>query len=81
MIVNDINMTSTWVSTQSRNFRFSAKVESRSSAGVDAETSSRFPTPLIKPDVPISSIRLSDWFHRRLVLTLVRDILKRFETI
>src|SRR6266568_1611366 len=26
----------------------------------------RFPSPLIKPDVPISGIRLSDWFHRRL---------------
>ena len=26
----------------------------------------RFPSPLIKPDVPISGIRLSDWLHRRL---------------
>jgi len=26
----------------------------------------RFPSPLIKPDVPISSIRLSDWLHCRL---------------
>ena len=25
----------------------------------------RFPSPLIEPDVPISGIRLSDWFHRR----------------
>jgi hypothetical protein len=24
----------------------------------------RFPSPLIKPNVPISGIRLSDWFHR-----------------
>ena len=24
----------------------------------------RFPSPLIKPDVPISGIRLSDWLHR-----------------
>ena len=23
----------------------------------------RFPSPLIEPDVPISGIRLSDWFH------------------
>ena len=23
----------------------------------------RFPSPLIKPDVRISRIRLSDWFH------------------
>ena len=25
----------------------------------------RFPFSLIEPDVPISGIRLSDWFHRR----------------
>ena len=25
----------------------------------------RFPSPLIKPDVPISRIRLSDWLHRK----------------
>ena len=24
----------------------------------------RFPSPLIKPDAPISGIRLSDWLHR-----------------
>jgi hypothetical protein len=24
----------------------------------------RFPSPLIKPDEPISGIRLSDWLHR-----------------
>ena len=24
----------------------------------------RFPSPLIKPDVPISGFRLSDWSHR-----------------
>ncbi len=24
----------------------------------------RFPSPLIEPDVPVSGIRLSDWFHR-----------------
>ena len=35
-------------------------------AGTDAEAPPRFPSPLIKPDVPISSIRLSDWLHRRL---------------
>ena len=23
----------------------------------------RFPSPFIEPDVPISGIRLSDWFH------------------
>ena len=25
----------------------------------------RFPSPLIKPDVPISGIRLSDWLRRK----------------
>ncbi len=25
----------------------------------------RFPPPLIKPNVPISGIRLSDWLHRK----------------
>src|SRR6185436_6162224 len=32
----------------------------------DAEAPPRFPSPLIKPDVRISRIRLSDWLHRRL---------------
>ena len=41
-------------------------VESRASAGVAIEAPSRFPSPLIKPDVRISRIRLSDWLHRRL---------------
>jgi len=41
-------------------------VESRTSASTDAEAPPRFPSPLIKPDVPISGIRLSDWLHRRL---------------
>jgi hypothetical protein len=44
----------------------SAIVESRTSAGADGKAPSRFPSPLIKPDVPISSIRLSDRLHRRL---------------
>src|SRR5712691_7770923 len=43
-----------------------AQVESRTGAGTDAEAPPRFPSPLIKPDVPISGIRLSDWLHRRL---------------
>jgi hypothetical protein len=30
----------------------------------DGRGSLRFPSPLIKPDVLISSIRLSDWHHR-----------------
>jgi len=40
--------------------------ESRAGASTDAEAPPRFPSPLIKPDVPISGIRLSDWLHRRL---------------
>src|ERR1017187_4220938 len=35
-------------------------------AGTDAEAPPRFPSPLIKPDMPISGIRLSDWLHPRL---------------
>src|SRR5471030_533760 len=42
------------------------QVESRLGAGTDAEAPPCFPTPLIKPDVPISGIRLSDWLRRRL---------------
>ena len=39
-------------------------VESRMDAGTDDCAPPRFSSPLIKPDVPISGIRLSDWFHR-----------------
>jgi hypothetical protein len=39
---------------------FEAHVESRTGAVAVP----RFPSPLIKPDVRISRIRLSDWFHR-----------------
>ena len=35
-------------------------------AGTPADAMPRFPSPLIKPDVPISGIRLSEWLHRRL---------------
>src|SRR5436190_24183356 len=41
-----------------------AFVESRKGAVPRAKTPGRFPSPLIKPDVPISSIRLSDRFHQ-----------------
>jgi len=41
-------------------------VESRMGASTGATAPPRFPSPLIKPDVPISGIRLSDWLHRRL---------------
>jgi hypothetical protein len=27
----------------------------------------RFLSPLIKPDVPVSGIRLSDWIHREVL--------------
>ena len=41
------------------------KVESRTGAMSEASTSrSRFPSPLIKPDVLVSSIRLSDRLHQ-----------------
>jgi hypothetical protein len=46
--------------------RAQASVESRKSAGTDAAAPPRFPSPLIKPDVRISRIRLSDWLRRRL---------------
>lgn len=32
-------------------------------ASTDAYAPPRFPSPLSKPDGPISGIRLSDWFH------------------
>jgi hypothetical protein len=32
--------------------------------GLGLWPSPRFPSPLIKPDVPISGIRLSGWLHR-----------------
>jgi hypothetical protein len=35
-------------------------VESRLGASTDAGAPPRFPAPLIKPDMPVSSIRLSD---------------------
>ena len=50
------------------NFRWpmSAKVESRMGAVTwGLRPSPRFPSPLIKPDEPISGIRLSDWLHRK----------------
>src|ERR1700738_2735639 len=43
-----------------------ARVESMMGASTAPEGPPRFPSPLIKPDVRISRIRLSDWFHRRL---------------
>src|SRR6202162_6715088 len=41
-------------------------VESRKSAVRGLLAAARFPSPLIKPDVPFSSIRLSDRFHHQL---------------
>jgi hypothetical protein len=35
-------------------------------ASPDLEAPPRFPSLLIKPDVRIARIRLSDWLHRRL---------------
>src|SRR5215211_1186494 len=44
-----------------RNFR--PLMSSRVEEGRGAACAVRFPSPLIKPDVRISRIRLSDWFH------------------
>ena len=44
--------------------RHSPRVESRTGAVAWAKLASpRFPSPLIKPDVRVSRIRLSDWLH------------------
>src|SRR5580658_7000877 len=42
-----------------------AHVESRKSAVRGLLAAARFPSPLIKPDVPFSSIRLSDRLHHQ----------------
>ena len=42
--------------------RFGRVEDGRGNLGHSATP--RFPSPLIEPDVPISGIRLSDWFHR-----------------
>jgi hypothetical protein len=34
--------------------------------GADAVAPSRFPSPLIKPDMSVSGIRLFEWFHCKL---------------
>jgi hypothetical protein len=39
---------------------------SRVEEGRGIVCTTRFPSPLIKPDVRISRIRLSDWLHSRL---------------
>ena len=44
--------------------QFMYRVKSRTGAVAWAMSASpRFPSPLIKPDVRISRIRLSDWLH------------------
>src|ERR1700746_1149201 len=48
---------------QRPNFRYGRVEDGRGSLGATWPTP-RFPSPLIKPDVPISGIRLSDWLHR-----------------
>jgi hypothetical protein len=42
--------------------RFISRVEE----GRGVAWATRFPSPLIKPDVRVSRIRLSDWLHGRL---------------
>src|ERR1017187_7965798 len=44
---------------------FDLRVESRKSAVRGLLAAARFPSPLIKPDVPFSSIRLSDRLHHQ----------------
>ena len=41
-------------------------IRGRVEEGRGAAQAVRFPSPLIKPDVRISRIRLSDWLHDRL---------------
>src|ERR1700726_3399205 len=49
------------LSRTSRDVRAGRVDDGRGSLGHSATL--RFPPPLIEPDVPISGIRLSDWFH------------------
>ena len=51
-----------WMNRGARKARLNSRVEER--RGITEAT--RFPSPLIKPDVRISRIRLSDWLHDRL---------------
>ena len=54
------------VSLANCQFTAVSPVESRKGAVIGAYWQpTRFPSPLIKPDVPISSIRLSDRLHHR----------------
>ena len=46
-------------------------VESRRGA---VSRATRFPSPLIKPDLRISRIRLSDWLHGRLTRVLQHGV-------
>jgi hypothetical protein len=46
-----------------RNIRSDGSVEDRRS-DLGRLAAGRFPFSLIEPDVPISGIRRSDWFHR-----------------
>jgi hypothetical protein len=50
------------ISLKVADFRNGRVEDGRGSLGHSATP--RFPSPLIKPDEPISGIRLSDWFHR-----------------
>jgi hypothetical protein len=50
------------ITRTSRHVRVGGVEDGRGSLGHSATL--RFPPPLIEPDVPISGLRLSDWFHR-----------------
>ena len=41
-----------------------SRVEEGHGIRLDVVKACRFPSPLIKPDVRVSRIRLSDWLHR-----------------
>ena len=47
----------------SQSLKMAGRVED-GRGGLGHAATLRFPSPLIKPDVRISRIRLSDWFHR-----------------
>ena len=54
---------STDIKRPARLVRFGRVEDGRGNLGHSATP--RFPSPLIKPDEPISGIRLSDWLHRK----------------
>jgi len=58
---------------QAAGHRFRTRCDTKCSCTRTSRSPPRFPFPLIKPDVPISGIRLSDWLHRRLHEPVTRN--------